>query len=101
MRRLTSVMTGTLLMMLVVSMTACAAPVTIVQDGRPLAVIVTPQAVAPEIELAAGELQDCVRAASGAELQSVTGPEVAASRRERARCPCGADDRDSGRHGER
>ncbi len=72
MRRLTSVVASTLLTMLVVSMTACAAPVTIVRDGRPMAVIVTPEVVTPEIELAAGELQDCVREASGAELQIAT-----------------------------
>jgi hypothetical protein len=53
---------------------ACAAPVMIVQDGAPMACVVVPEEAHDRITRAARELVDCVREASGAELQIVTEP---------------------------
>ncbi len=52
----------------VVSSMACAAPVTIVQDGRPLATIVTAQEPPDQVSRAVAEMVSCVEEASGATL---------------------------------
>ncbi len=74
MRSITLVVMVALLAALLTATLAAGAPVTIVDAGQPAAVIVTQPEPPAEIARAMNELQDCVREASGAELQIVTEP---------------------------
>ncbi|MGI5820297.1 MAG: DUF4838 domain-containing protein [Armatimonadota bacterium] len=63
-----------LAMALLGAATAGAAPVTLVDNGAPLACVVVPEEAPDRIGVAAAELVDCVREASGAELEIVSEP---------------------------
>ena len=61
-------------MVMLVAAAGGDSPVMVVDDGEPAACIVVPKEASPYISRAVDELVDCVKEATGAELQVVTEP---------------------------